>query len=772
MELLKSVKKISSILLITLLVAQPVYSNTKVPAKDVTVTDVGPGPCDNLLDVQSCLAALNAGGVAEWGSISGNIEDQVDLQEEFDTKQNSIGFTPENVANKSTSTSLGTSNTLYPSQGAVKSYVDTGLGTKQNTITTGTTAQYFRGDLSLATFPTAVSSFTNDSGYITASSVSTLTNKSGNISQWTNNSGYLTSADLSGYVPYTGATSDLNLGLNGLVANDINISAQTASRILSTDSSKNITALDTATYPSLTELSYVKGVTSAIQTQIDGKQASGNYITALTGDGLASGPGSSAFTLATVNSNVGSFGSSTSIPSFTVNGKGLITAASGNAVIAQSGTLTGTTLASNVVTSSLTTVGTLINLTVTNPIIGSITGNAATATALLNARTIGGVSFDGTANITVASATGGFTISGGDLALGANNITMTGSIGTTGSRLTKGWFTDLQVTNAIAGSITGSAATLTTARAIYGNNFDGSAALSQIIASTFGGTGNGFTKFSGPTTSEKTFTLPNASATVLTDNAAVTVAQGGTGRATGTTAYALVATGTTATGAQQTLANGATTEILVGGGASALPVWTTANGSGAPVRATSPALTTPDLGTPTALVGTNITGTASGFTAGNVTTNANLTGDITSVGNASTIAPLIVPTSDLTAKGPRTSAFNAGATITAMDLVILDSSSTWQKTDANTSSIYAGMIGVSLESKTSGQAMSVALTGTIIRNDAWSWTPGAVLYMSETAGAITATQPSTSNAAIRVIGFAVTADDIYFNPSPDYITHT
>ena len=43
---------------------------------------------------------------------------------------------------------------------------------------------------------------------------------------------------------------------------------------------------------------------------------------------------------------------------------------------------------------------------------GSTTGNAATATALATGRTIGGVSFDGTANITVASATGGFTVTG------------------------------------------------------------------------------------------------------------------------------------------------------------------------------------------------------------------------------------------------------------------------------------------------------------------------------------------------------------------------
>ena len=47
---------------------------------------------------------------------------------------------------------------------------------------------------------------------------------------------------------------------------------QTASRILSTDGSNNISALDTTTYPTLTELSYVKGVTSSIQTQFGGKQ--------------------------------------------------------------------------------------------------------------------------------------------------------------------------------------------------------------------------------------------------------------------------------------------------------------------------------------------------------------------------------------------------------------------------------------------------------------------------------------------------------------------
>jgi len=70
----------------------------------------------------------------------------------------------------------------------------------------------------------------------------------------------------------------------------------------------------------------------------------------------------------------------------------------------------------------------------------------------------------------------------------------------------------------LTGEVTGNAGTATTlatTRAIYGNNFNGSAALTQVIGSAYGGTGNGFTKFTGPATAEKTFTLPNSSATLL-----------------------------------------------------------------------------------------------------------------------------------------------------------------------------------------------------------------------------------------------------------------
>ena len=156
---------------------------------------------------------------------------------------------------------------------------------------------------------------------------------------------------------------------------------------------------------------------------------------------------------------------------------------------------------------------------VTGTLTGGITGNAATATRLQNARTIAGVSFDGTANISLnnsnitnganyVSASGNVatatalqtarTISGTSFD-GTQNITLNNSNITNGagyvtssiinslnaSNLTSGTVPDARLPGTITSNITGSSASCTgnsatatklaTARTIGGVAFDGSA---------------------------------------------------------------------------------------------------------------------------------------------------------------------------------------------------------------------------------------------------------------------------------------------------------
>lgn len=134
------------------------------------------------------------------------------------------------------------------------------------------------------------------------------------------------------------------------------------------------------------------------------KQAAGNYITALTGDGTASGPGSAALTLATVNSNVGSFGSATQVAGFTVNAKGLVTAASNTSIqIAESqvtnlvSDLAGKQATGNYIT-ALTG-----DITATGP--GSVAATLATVNS--NIGTFASFTVNGKGLITAATALSG-----------------------------------------------------------------------------------------------------------------------------------------------------------------------------------------------------------------------------------------------------------------------------------------------------------------------------------------------------------------------------
>lgn len=97
----------------------------------------------------------------------------------------------------------------------------------------------------------------------------------------------------------------------------------------------------------------------AVKAYVDAK----NAISALTGDVTASGPGSAAATLATVNSNVGTFGSATQSLTVTANAKGLVTAVSAQTITPAVGSITGlgTGVATFLTTPTLTNFNTALS---------------------------------------------------------------------------------------------------------------------------------------------------------------------------------------------------------------------------------------------------------------------------------------------------------------------------------------------------------------------------------------------------------------------------
>lgn len=167
------------------------------------------------------------------------------------------------------------------------------------------------------------------------------------------------------YIPYFGAITQLTGDGTAIGPGSVAFTLTSVNGNVGTfgDASHTITftvnAKGLITAASINSILIAESQVTNLVSDLAGKQPVGNYITALTGDATAAGPGSVAVTFATVNSNVGTFGSSTAIPALTVNAKGLTTAATTNPVIAPAGTLTGTTLAAGVVNSSLTQVGTI-----------------------------------------------------------------------------------------------------------------------------------------------------------------------------------------------------------------------------------------------------------------------------------------------------------------------------------------------------------------------------------------------------------------------------
>lgn len=108
-----------------------------------------------------------------------------------------------------------------------------------------------------------------------------------------------------------------------------------------------------------------------------------------------------------------------------------------------------------------------------------------------------------------------------------------------------------------------------------------------------------------------------------------------------------------------------------------------------------------------------------------------------------------------------------GESITAPAAVYFKSDGTVCNADANVAGKFPAM-GVAVETASSGT--HVVLLNGIVRNDAWNWTVGGLIYLSTTAGGFTQTQPSATDDCVQILGVATHADRMFFCPRLDYVT--
>ena len=390
---------------------------------------------------------------------------------------------------------------------------------------------------------------------------------------------------LTGDVTYTSGSFDgtgnvtgtASIGSGVIVNDDVNASAAiafskmenlTASRALVSDGSGDVSVSAVTS----TEIGYLDGVTSGIQTQLDGKASTSFVPTTIT--------------VADESTDT------TCFPLF-------VTAATGDL---GPKTASGLTFNSNTDVLSGTFAGALTGNVTGNASgsSGSCTGNAATATALETARNIGGVSFDGTGNINLPGVnTSGNQDTSGTAAI-ATTVTVadessdtacnvlfttaaTGNLGPkSGTNLTFNSSSGLLTATGFAGALTGNASTATaleTARNIGGVSFDGTGNIDLPGVNSAGN--------------------QNTSGTAAGLSATLAVGSGGTGATSLTANGVLIGNGTSAvtavdmstkgsllagdgSGNPSTLGVGANTFVLTADSSEATGLkWAAAGGAGA-----------------------------------------------------------------------------------------------------------------------------------------------------------------------------------------------
>jgi len=120
-------------------------------------------------------------------------------------------------------------------------------------------------------------------------------------------------------------------------------------------------------------------------------------------------------------------------------------------------------------------------------------------------------------------------------------------------------------------------------------------------------------------------------------------------------------------------------------------------------------------------------------------------------------------------------AVTLGSTVAQGEVCFLASDGKWDKNDGildGTDTGFNKQLGICLVAGDDTDASEMLLYGKVRSLGFPEFTAGAPVYLSDTAGDLVVAQPSSANFCIRVCGYAVTAEDLLWNPDNSYIVHS